>query len=176
MEILIIVILLIALFSFWVVSTRRRLTVMNENVESAINQIGVQLSSRYDMLAAALNQAKDYDVRTACNLIAKVNFHRCVITSVSTTGEVMEQEKMIQSVLEEQEKMVRQHPEINENKDYSKFMEAVDSYGRMLQTSTLIYNDSVTKFNRAVCMIPAKLIAGIMGFQQCSYLENIRCK
>ena len=59
MEILIIVILLIALFSFWVVSTRRRLTVMNENVESAINQIGVQLSSRYDMLAAALNQAKD---------------------------------------------------------------------------------------------------------------------
>ena len=166
MEILIIVILLIALFSFWVVSTRRRLTVMNENVESAINQIGVQLSSRYDMLAAALNQAKDYDVRTACNLIAKVNFHRCVITSVSTTGEV----------LEELEKMVRQHPEINENKDYSKFMEAVDSYGRMLQTSTLIYNDSVTKFNRAVCMIPAKLIAGIMGFQQCSYLENIRCK
>ena len=72
---------------------------------------------------------------TACNLIAKVNFHRCVITSVSTTGEVMEQEKMIQSVLEELEKMVRQHPEINENKDYSKFMEAVDSYGRMLQTS-----------------------------------------
>ena len=57
MEILIIVILLIALFPFWVVSTRRRLTVMNENVESAINQIGVQLSSRYDMLAAALNQA-----------------------------------------------------------------------------------------------------------------------
>ena len=157
MEILIIVILLIALFPFWVVSTRRRLTVMNENVESAINQIGVQLSSRYDMLAAALNQAKDYDVRT-------------------TTGEVMEQEKMIQSVLEELEKMVRQHPEINENKDYSKFMEAVDSYGRMLQTSTLIYNDSVTKFNRAVCMMPAKLIAGIMGFQQCSYLENIRCK
>ena len=85
MEILIIVILLIALFPFWVVSTRRRLTVMNENVESAINQIGVQLSSRYDMLAAALNQAKDYDVRTACNLIAKVNFHRCVITSVSDT-------------------------------------------------------------------------------------------
>ncbi len=94
MEILIIVILLIALFSFWVVSTRRRLTVMNENVESAINQIGVQLSSRYDMLAAALNQAKDYDVCTACNLIAKVNFHRCVITSVSTTGEVMEQERL----------------------------------------------------------------------------------
>ena len=32
--------------------------------------------------------------------------------------------------------MVRQHPEINENKDHST-MEAVDSYGRMLQTSTL---------------------------------------
>ena len=86
----------------------------------------------------------------------------------------MEQEKMIQSVLDEMEKLVRQHPEIKENDNYRKFMEAVDSYGRMLQTSTLIYNDSVTKFNRAVCMMPTKLIAGIMGFQQCSYLENIR--
>ena len=147
---------------------------MSENVESAMNQIGVQLSSRYDMLVATLNQAADYDAHMACNLIAKVNFHRCVITSGSTTGEIMEQEKMIQSVLDEMEKLVRQHPDIKENDNYRKFMEAVDSYGRMLQTSTLIYNDSVTKFNRAVCMMPTKLIAGIMGFQQCSYLENIR--
>lgn len=176
MGVLIIVILLIVLFFLWVISTRRRLTVMNENVESAINQIGVQLSSRYDMLVATLNQAKDYDDHMACNLIAKVNFHRCVITSASTTGEVVEQEKMIQSALEEMDELVRKHPEIKENENYRKLKEAVDSYGRMLQTSTLIYNDSVTKFNRAVCMMPAKLIAGIMGFQQCSYLENIRCK
>ena len=174
MEIPIIVILLILLLSIWVISTQRRLTVMSENVESAMNQIGVQLSSRYDMLVATLNQAADYDAHMACNLIAKVNFHRCVITSGSTTGEIMEQEKMIQSVLDEMEKLVRQHPDIKENDNYRKFIEAVDSYGRMLQTSTLIYNDSVTKFNRAVCMMPTKLIAGIMGFQQCSYLENIR--
>ena len=106
MGVLIIVILLILLLSIWVISTQRRLTVMSENVESAMNQIGVQLSSRYDMLVATLNQAADYDVHMACNLIAKVNFHRCVITSGSTTGEIMEQEKMIQSVLDEMEKLV----------------------------------------------------------------------
>ena len=42
---------------------------------------------------------------------------------------------------------------------------------KMIHTSGLIYNDSVTKLNRTVRMIPASLIAGILGFRQREYLE-----
>ena len=50
-------------------------------------------------------------------------------------------------------------------------MGAVDSYEKMIRTSGLIYNDSVTKLNRTVRMIPTSLIAGILGFRQREYLE-----
>ena len=55
-------------------------------------------------------------------------------------------------------------------------MNAVDSYEKMVRTSRLIYNDSVTKLNRSLRMFPASLIAGILGFHQRDYLETVESK
>ena len=41
----------------------------------------------------------------------------------------------------------------------------------MVETSGLIYNDSVAKLNRAVRKFPASLLAGMLGFRQEEYLE-----
>ena len=50
-------------------------------------------------------------------------------------------------------------------------MNAVDSYEKMVRTSGLIYNASVTKLNRTIQMFPTSLIAGLMGVHQRDYLE-----
>jgi LemA protein len=42
-----------------------------------------------------------------------------------------------------------------------------------VRTTRLIYNDNVTKLNRAVRMFPASLIAGLLGFSQRAYLEAV---
>ena len=47
----------------------------------------------------------------------------------------------------------------------------MDSYEKMLRTSFLIYNDSVTKLNRAIRTFPTNLIAGMLGFRQREHLE-----
>ena len=113
MTILIIIALLVVLLAGWVMSTQRRLVVMDENINNAMSQIGVQLSSRFDALTALLDLAKGY----------------------------------------------------------AKCMDAVDSYEKMVRTSRLIYNDSVTKLNREIRMFPVSLIAGMLGFRQRDYLE-----
>lgn len=105
MTILIIIVLLVILVAGWVMSTQRRLVVMDENINNAMSQIGVQLSSRFDALTALLDLAKGY----------------------------------------------------------AKCMDAVDSYEKMVRTSRLIYNDSVTKLNREIRMFPVSLIAGMLG-------------
>lgn len=51
-------------------------------------------------------------------------------------------------------------------------MDAVECYGRMVYTSRLIYNDSVTKLNSALGMFPANVIAGILGFHKREYLSQ----
>lgn len=44
--------IVVILLVLWAISTQRKLAVMDENINNAMAQIGVQLSSRFDALAA----------------------------------------------------------------------------------------------------------------------------
>ena len=44
----------------WFVSAQRKLVAMDENINNAMSQIGVQLSSRWDALGALLDLTKGY--------------------------------------------------------------------------------------------------------------------
>ncbi len=171
MELLIINVLLLAILAIWVLSTQRKLVVLDENVNNAMSQIGVQLSSRFDALSALLELTKGYAAHESQTLIETVKSRRGVITAKSTPDDVLKQEGVISEALGRISMVAEQYPELKANESYGKCMDAVDSYEKMVRTSRLIYNDSVTKLNRAIRMLPASLLAGILGFHQRDYLE-----
>ena len=176
MAVLIIIILLIILLGIWVVSTQRKLVVMDENINNAMSQIGVQLSSRFDALTALLDLAKGYAAHESQTLIETIESRRSVITAKSSPDEVLHQEGVISEALGRIAMVAEQYPELKADKNYMKCMDAVDSYEKMVRTSRLIYNDSVTKLNRTLRMIPTSLIAGMLGFRQRDYLEEVKEK
>ena len=171
MTILIIIALLVVLLAGWVMSTQRRLVVMDENINNAMSQIGVQLSSRFDALTALLNLAKGYAAHESQTLIETIKSRRSVITAKSTPQDVLQQEGVISEALGRISMVAERYPELKADKGYAKCMDAVDSYEKMVRTSRLIYNDSVTKLNREIRMFPVSLIAGMLGFRQRDYLE-----
>lgn len=171
MTILIIIALLAVLLAGWVMSTQRRLVVMDENINNAMSQIGVQLSSRFDALTALLDLAKGYAAHESQTLIETIKSRRSVITAKSTPQDVLQQEGVISEALGRISMVAERYPELKADKGYAKCMDAVDSYEKMVRTSRLIYNDSVTKLNREIRMFPVSLIAGMLGFRQRDYLE-----
>ncbi|MEI3140768.1 MAG: LemA family protein [Lawsonibacter sp.] len=171
MTILIIIVLLVILVAGWVMSTQRRLVVMDENINNAMSQIGVQLSSRFDALTALLDLAKGYAAHESQTLIETIKSRRSVITAKSTPQDVLQQEGVISEALGRISMVAERYPELKADKGYAKCMDAVDSYEKMVRTSRLIYNDSVTKLNREIRMFPVSLIAGMLGFRQRDYLE-----
>lgn len=171
MTILIIIALLVVLLARWVMSTQRRLVVMDENINNAMSQIGVQLSSRFDALTALLDLAKGYAAHESQTLIETIKSRRSVITAKSTPQDVLQQEGVISEALGRISMVAERYPELKADKGYAKCMDAVDSYEKMVRTSRLIYNDSVTKLNREIRMFPVSLIAGMLGFRQRDYLE-----
>ena len=171
MTILIIIALLVVLLAGWVMSTQRRLVVMDENINNAMSQIGVQLSSRFDALTALLDLAKGYAAHESQTLIETIKSRRSVITAKSTPQDVLQQEGVISEALGRISMVAERYPELKADKGYAKCMDAVDSYEKMVRTSRLIYNDSVTKLNREIRMFPVSLIAGMRGFRQRDYLE-----
>ena len=171
MTIPIIIALLVVLLAGWVMSTQRRLVVMDENINNAMSQIGVQLSSRFDALTALLDLAKGYAAHESQTLIETIKSRRSVITAKSTPQDVLRQEGVISEALGRISMVAERYPELKADKGYAKCMDAVDSYEKMVRTSRLIYNDSVTKLNREIRMFPVSLIAGMLGFRQRDYLE-----
>lgn len=162
----------IVLLVLWAVSCQRRLAVLDENVNNAMAQIGVQLSSRFDALTALLDLVKGYADHELQTLTKTVIARRSVINSASAPEEVLDQEGVITDALKRISIVAERYPELKASENYSKCMNAVDSYENMVRTSRLIYNDSVTKLNRELRMFPASILGRALGFKQRSYLEE----
>jgi LemA protein len=159
-----------AVIVLWIISTQRRLVVLDENISNAMSQIGVQLSSRFDALTALLDLTKGYAKHESETLIETIKSRRSVITAKSTPDEVMRQEGVISEALGRISMVTEQYPDLKANQNYIKTMDAVQTFENMVRTSRLIYNDSVTKLNREIRMFPVSMAAGMLGFRQRDYL------
>ncbi|MCL1927513.1 MAG: LemA family protein [Treponema sp.] len=161
---------------FWAMSTQRRLVVLEENINSAMSQIGVQLSCRFNALTALLHITKEYAGQESKMLIEAIESARRDITAKSTPDDVLSQECIIGEVLGRIFKVSEQYPELEANDNYVKTMDAVETYEHMLRTSRLIYNNSVNKLNREIRMLPVSIIAGMLGFSAKKYAETQSAK
>ncbi|NLL76028.1 MAG: LemA family protein [Clostridiales bacterium] len=162
----------VTVIAFWIISIRRRLEVMDENISHAMRQIGVQVSARFDALTALLNLTKNYEKQESEILIEIIKSRRSVITARSTPDDVAHQERVFFEVLDRISMVTEQYPELKTNQTYIKTMSAIQTFEIMVCTSRLIYNDSVNKLNREIRMLPISTIAGMLGFQRRTYLVD----
>ncbi len=166
---LIIAIVIIALIIIWAISVQRRLVLLDENISNAMSQIGVQLSSRWDALTALLDLTKGYAEHEYKTLSDTVKMRRS-ITSSSTAEEASEQDNIITEAMGRIMAIAESYPDLKANTNYQKTMDSVNAYENMVRQSRLIYNDSVTKLNRAIRMFPTSIIASMLGFSRRDYL------
>lgn len=173
MKILMIIFLVMVLLTIWVISVQRELAIMDDNVSNAMNQIGIQLSSRVDTLTALLNFIRDYGNQDIQLWYEQLRLGHPAFSAQSTPEEIRGQERVIAEVLERISPMEVRYPGLKEEENYRKKISALDSYEKMMRISCLIYNDSVTKLNREIRTFPTNLIAGFLGFHQREYLETL---
>ncbi len=168
---IIIPIVVILVLVLWFVSTQRKLVVMDENINNAMSQIGVTLSSRWDALTALLDLTKGYaehEYKTISDTIKM----RTSINGNSSASDVNAQENMFTQAMGKIMAVAESYPDLKANENYIKTMDSVNEYENMVRKSRLIYNDSVTKLNREIRMFPTSIIAGILGFKMRDYLKE----
>lgn len=120
-----------------------------------------------------LDFTKKYAGYEAQTLTDEVNEKRCIIMETSTPEEVLRQEGVINEVLFRTQTVLEEYPGSTDENEYIKCMDAVECYEKMVQTSRLIYNDSVTKLNRELHIFPTSVLAHMLGFEKRDYLvEN----
>ena len=162
---------LVIIIILWIISAQRSLAAMDENVNNAMSQIGVQLSSRWDALTALLDLTKGYAEHEYKTISDAVKARRTTITASSTAADVIAQENVITEALGKIMAVAESYPELKANENYIKTMDSVNEYEEMVRKSRLVYNDSVTKLNRTIRMFPTSLVAGMLHIISRDYLE-----
>lgn len=160
----------IAVVVLWFISTQRKLVAMDENVNNAMSQIGVQLSSRWDALTALLDLTKGYAEHEYKTLSDTIKM-RTSITSRSSAEDVNAQENILTEAMGRIMAVAESYPELKANENYIKTMDNVNAYEETVRKSRLVYNDSVTKLNRTIRMFPTSIVAGIIHIVSRDYLE-----
>ena len=93
------IIAIVALVVLWVISTHRRLAILDEHIGSAMNQLGLQLSCRFDCLMSLLELIKGYSQYESEALIKTVSFRRSAISAKAMPVDVLRQEALISEAL-----------------------------------------------------------------------------
>lgn len=166
---------IVVVLLMWFISAQRMLAMLDENINNAMSQIGVQLSSRWDALSALLDLAKGYAEHEYKTLSETIRARRPVNAN-SSPAEAAEQENLLIGAMGRIMAVAEQYPTLKADQNYTRTMDSVNQYEGMVRQSRLIYNDSVTKLNRRIRMFPTSLIAGMMGFSKRDYLETNEAK
>ena len=170
-EIVIIVMLLASLFGAWVLSVWRKLEMQEENIRNALHQTLVQLSAEREALEGLTELLKDV---IDAGLLQEM---RCSLENAHDGGEVRQPE-WISERQRELLKVQNKIAEISESmqllqtqETYQKYWKAAKSYEHMVETSGLIYNDSVENYNSMLHRIPDRIAAGICGVHRKKLIE-----
>lgn len=163
------VILVLLLFVLWLILTQRKLVVLDENINRAMTQIGVQLAGRFDVLVRLLETVDVWDKSLSKQLIEEVRAGRKVISANSTPIQVQNQEQLIERILDKIVESLNECPQMKEQEVIIRLEAAVATFDSMVCSSILLYDDSVTRLNLKIRKLPLSLLAGMMGIHRRKY-------
>ena len=171
MDLLICCAILLATVVLVFLSARHSLRTMDENAGRAMKQISAHLSTRFDAVLALLEVAQGYAGENMAALAEQLRLRRRVIGPLSTPEEVRQQEQLLDDVLAAVSTTADRHPGLRTDEAYSRLFGTSDCCEQMLRTSRLLYNDAVTRLDRAVRSFPTSWAARLCGVKRRQHWE-----
>ena len=172
---ILVIVAIVALIVIWFIGVQRTLVSLDENVNNALSQIGVNLTSRFDALTGLLNLVKGYNEHEYKTLSDVIKM-RTSIGSKSTAADIDAQENIITEAVGKIMAVAEAYPDLKANSNYQNLMNSLNDYETKVRQSRLVYNDTVTKLNRTIRMFPTSLVAPMCGIVARDYLKTDESK
>lgn len=174
MGFIILIVVLVAV-GFWVMSSYNSLITLRERVDNAKAQIATQIESRWDALKSLIEATKQYSKHEA-EVLESVTEKRASIGKNSSVSQIENSEQEFNNVLGRLIAVSESYPDLKASGVYQTTMASVNKYEDNVRNSRMIYNDIVTRFNRAIKMFPGSIIAGIFKFTERDYFQGTETK
>lgn len=172
---LILFVLLVIILISWAISTYNRLIHAREFVRNSMGQISAQIESRWDALQNMIEGTKQYAEYEAKTL-ESITEQRASLGQNTNVTEVNQDEQLFNQALGRLFAIAESYPDLKASQVYQETLQNVDRYENQVRQSRMIYNDTVTKYNRIIQSVPTNVIATMFNFRQENYFENTDTK
>lgn len=167
----IILVVLVILVILWGISTYNKMVQQQEMIPNAMAQIASQVESRWDALTnliAATEKYTDYEGTALREIVAQ----RSGVNRNSSVNEIEREDQVFQNAMRAIDVVVEQYPDLKAANVFQTTMDSVNNYENNVRQARMVYNDTVTRFNRLIKTFPNSIIAGMTGFHPENYFEG----
>lgn len=162
---------IVAVIIICVIAMYNNLVRLRENILNSKGQIAAQVQSRWDALTSLIKGTEMYQDYEKDALMDIVNSRNSVMKN-SSIEEIEKDDKIFKSAMGRLLAVVENYPELKASNLFEKTMDSINDYENKVRHSRMIYNDTVTRYNRSIMVFPNSLIASSMGFKKEEYFEN----
>ena len=144
-----ILIALVVIIAVYFIATQRSLVMTKENIANAFSQIKVSQQSRYKTLMEVISK------RQSSNDVKGIENNEEILRNLS--GRI--------------NALAENYPDLKASETYKETMQSINKYENTVRTSRMVFNDTVTIYNRKVKQFPSSLVASVLGYRAEQYLE-----
>jgi LemA protein len=169
MLVIIIPVVLLVLVIGWVIGTSNSFKTMKVKINQASSDIDVALEKRYDTLTKLMQTVKAYakhEVETLTKLVAQRRG-----LSESTIAEKAEYAQRLDTAASRIQLLAEDYPELRSSANYLQFQDAILDSEDHLQAARRLYNSTISRFNQAIAVFPASIIAGMSNQKPMEFFE-----
>lgn len=138
---------------------------LRQNVKNAWSQIDVQLQRRYDLIPNLVETVKGYMEHENATL-TKVTDLRNAWANASTLAEKARIDDQLSSAIKTIFAVSENYPDLKANQNFIQLQQELTNTEDKISFSRQFYNDSVTKYNTKIELVPSNLIASMFHFKR----------
>ena len=152
---IIIILAVVLIIAVWCVRTVNGFKKKEIRVQEGLSGVEVALTKRYDMLTKMLDAAKGYMAHENELFTKVIKLRRGM--SVAEMNDAQRQMDVLSGKFFA---VAENYPELRSSDVFVELQRGIRDAEEHLQAARRLYNSSVTAYNTAIAMFPAKLLAG----------------
>ncbi len=165
MIILIVLLAIVGIIAIWGFSVYNGLVRKRNEVENAFGGMDVQLKKRYDLipnLVATVKQYASHEKETLSQVTA--------MRAQATSGNLSPDEKValdnkISAGMRQIMVSVENYPDLKANENFMNLQRTLNEVESQISAARRTYNAVITDYNNSIQVVPANIIAGMMGLK-----------
>src|SRR5690625_3919067 len=172
---IIIILIILVIFIIWTISIYNSFITLRERVSNAKAQIAAQIESRWDAVSNLISATKQY-AKHESEVLENITEKRASLGRDSSMEEIEENDTQLNNVVGRLIAISENYPDLKASEVYQTSMESVNKFEDNVRHSRMIYNDTVTRYNRQTKQFPTNIIASIFKFTEKEYFERTESK